>query len=68
MVDRVEPAAHPGGAPGVKDRALEAAATAKESFAVGTKAIRDYIDRQPARAVGLALGLGVLLGWLIKRR
>jgi ElaB/YqjD/DUF883 family membrane-anchored ribosome-binding protein len=27
-----------------------------------------YTVRQPARALGIAFGLGVLLGWMIKRR
>ncbi len=65
-------ASRPGGAdvatPGLGERALEASATLKESFLHGTKSIRDYIVREPARALGLALGVGVLLGWLIKRR
>ena len=64
---------HPGAGmahaePGVKERALEAAATAKESLGFGAKTIRDYIVKEPARALGLALGVGVLLGWLVKRR
>jgi ElaB/YqjD/DUF883 family membrane-anchored ribosome-binding protein len=62
----------PGGAapaqPGLGERALEVSATLKESLLQGTKAIREYIVKEPARAIGLALGVGVLLGWLIKRR
>jgi ElaB/YqjD/DUF883 family membrane-anchored ribosome-binding protein len=50
------------------ERALEASATIKESLLCGTKSIRDYIVREPTRALGLALGVGVLAGWLIKRR
>ncbi len=53
---------------GAKDRALEAVASARESMSKGTRAISDYIGKQPARALGIALGLGVLLGWVIKRR
>ena len=34
----------------------------------GTDAVKDYTIQQPARALGIALGMGVLLGWLIKRR
>ena len=60
MSDRVEV--------GAKDRALEAVATARESLTNGTQSLKDYIDKQPARALGIALGLGVLLGWLVKRR
>ncbi len=54
--------------PGLGERALEVSATLKESFLHGSKSIRDYIVKEPARAIGLALGVGVLLGWLIKRR
>ena len=54
--------------PGMGERALEVSATLKESLLHGTKAIREYIVKEPARAIGLALGVGVLLGWLIKRR
>ena len=54
--------------PGVKDRALEVAATAKESATKGLRSVKEYIVNEPARALGIALGLGVLLGWLIKRR
>lgn len=70
MSDRIRAATTgpPGAEPGVKERALEAAATAKESFGRGTGAIRAYIVKEPVRALGLALGVGVLLGWLIKRR
>jgi hypothetical protein len=62
------PAGLPGAESGMKELALEAAATAKESLARGTDAIRAYIVREPVRALGLALGVGVLLGWVIKRR
>lgn len=54
--------------PGPGERALEVSATLKESLLHGSKSIRDYIVKEPARAIGLALGVGVLLGWLIKRR
>jgi ElaB/YqjD/DUF883 family membrane-anchored ribosome-binding protein len=53
---------------GLGDRALEVSATLQESLLHGSKSIRDYIVKEPARAIGLALGVGVLLGWLIKRR
>jgi ElaB/YqjD/DUF883 family membrane-anchored ribosome-binding protein len=67
MNDRIDPA-HFGQPPGVQERALEVMATAKESLLGGTRTIKDYINKQPARAVGIALGLGVVLGWVIKRR
>ena len=52
----------------MKDRALEFVATARESLSGGTGKIKDYIGKEPARALGIAFGMGVLLGWLIKRR
>jgi len=52
----------------LKERALEYAASARELLAGGTDKVRDYVIKEPARALGVALGLGVLLGWLIKRR
>jgi len=51
-----------------KERAMEYAASAREMLAGGTDSIKDYAVKEPARALGVALGLGVLLGWLIKRR
>jgi hypothetical protein len=30
--------------------------------------VEQYIGRNPALAMGIALALGVVLGWLIKRR
>jgi ElaB/YqjD/DUF883 family membrane-anchored ribosome-binding protein len=52
----------------LKARASEFAAQARERLAEGNEFVKDYITKQPARALGVALGLGVLLGWLIKRR
>ncbi|MFO0909367.1 MAG: hypothetical protein U0794_13620 [Isosphaeraceae bacterium] len=51
-----------------KARALEAAETARERFGELHGRLIDYTNKQPARALGVALGLGVVLGWLIKRR
>lgn len=52
----------------LKERALEYAATARERLAEGSGLIRDYVVKEPARALGIALGVGVMLGWMIKRR
>jgi ElaB/YqjD/DUF883 family membrane-anchored ribosome-binding protein len=52
----------------VKEQALVYAATARERLAEGQEKVREYIVNQPARALGIALGVGVVLGWLIKRR
>lgn len=68
MSERIQAAGAPKAGPGAKERALEAAATAKESLGFGLGVVRRYIEKEPARALGLALGVGVLLGWIIKRR
>ena len=52
----------------LKETALVYAAAAKEQMAEGSERVKQYIINQPARALGIALGMGVLLGWLIKRR
>jgi len=66
MVDRMQGLeASPSDA---KERALEFAATAREQFSGATRSLKDYIVKEPTRALGIALGMGVILGWLIKRR
>ena len=70
MIDRIqglESALGPQ-ADELKERALEYAASARELLSEGTDKVRDFVLKEPARALGVALGLGVLLGWLIKRR
>jgi ElaB/YqjD/DUF883 family membrane-anchored ribosome-binding protein len=52
----------------LKERALETSATVTEKLSDGTRILRDYIVKEPTRALGIAVGMGVLLGWLIKRR
>jgi len=52
----------------IKEQALNYAATARERLLEGRDKAREYIVNEPARALGIALGVGVLLGWLIKRR
>ena len=69
MIDRIRDAeALETSVQAAREQALEFAATAKERFAQGSSALKTYTIEQPARALGLALGMGVLLGWLIKRR
>jgi len=70
MIDRIEDIGA-GYAPqldDVKEQALVYAAAARERLAEGRDKVRAYIVNEPARALGIALGVGVLLGWLIKRR
>ena len=52
----------------VKEQALEFAASASERLAEGVEAVKHFTLEPPARALGIALGMGVVLGWLIKRR
>jgi len=52
----------------LKEQAMTYAATAREQLADGQGRIREYIVNKPAHALGIALGVGALLGWLIKRR
>lgn len=52
----------------LREAALDAAATARERWAEGSTWVRDYTVREPVKALGVALGMGVFLGWLIKRR
>jgi ElaB/YqjD/DUF883 family membrane-anchored ribosome-binding protein len=51
-----------------KELALELAATTREQISRGSQLLRDYIVKEPTRALAIALGMGVILGWLIKRR
>lgn len=70
MIDRIREMESGFGptAEAAREKALDFAATARERFSQGSDAIKAYTIDQPARALGLALGMGVLLGWLIKRR
>jgi ElaB/YqjD/DUF883 family membrane-anchored ribosome-binding protein len=52
----------------VREKALDMAATARERAGAGAELVRQFTVQKPAQALGLALGMGVLLGWLIKRR
>ncbi len=52
----------------VKERAMEFAASAREKAVLGGEFVKKFTVEKPAQALGLALGMGVLLGWLTKRR
>ena len=52
----------------LKERALDIAATARERVTGGAGGVRAYIVKEPTRALGIALVLGVIVGWLLKRR
>ena len=67
---------HPGdaGAPEVAQSeesaspALWYAAIALGRLAEGKERVKQYVIREPMRALGIALGVGVLIGWWTKRR
>ena len=70
MVDRaqgIETGLEPRGVD-IKERAMEFAATAREQVSGGSRILREYIVKEPTKALAVALGMGVILGWLIKRR
>lgn len=52
----------------LKEQAEVVTAAARERLTQGRDQVRQYIVNEPARALGIAFGAGVLLGWLIKRR
>ena len=69
MIDRFQPeAGFADQAEELKAQALEYAMTAQARFAESSEIVKNYVTKQPARALGIALGVGVVLGWLIKRR
>lgn len=70
MIDRIQDLGSSYGPQldALKEQAQVYTATARERLAEGSEKIRDYVVNEPARALGIALGLGVLLGWMLKRR
>ena len=61
-------ASSPGDATNFRDMAEDYAATAKEQWDNKSLALKTFIVNKPVMAIGLSLGMGVALGWLIKRR
>ena len=51
----------------IRAMARQDVAVARERLAEGRDILRDYVVREPVKALGIALGIGVVLGWLIKR-
>jgi len=70
MIDHMQPDVmnYADQAEEMKARALELAGSARARLSDANAFVNDYMTKQPARALGIALGLGVVLGWLIKRR
>ncbi|GAC1466416.1 MAG: hypothetical protein NVSMB9_06940 [Isosphaeraceae bacterium] len=70
MIDRLQPssAGLSDQAEEISARAMEFLDSARTRLRDGNEFLKHYVQTEPARALGLALGLGVVLGWLIKRR
>jgi ElaB/YqjD/DUF883 family membrane-anchored ribosome-binding protein len=70
MIDRIQEyqPSHEEQVEELKALALDYARLAQARLAEGNEFIKDYLTRKPAQALGIALGVGVVLGWLIKRR
>ena len=51
----------------IKAIARQDVAAARERLSEGRAIVTDYVTREPVKALGIALLVGVVLGWLIKR-
>lgn len=52
----------------IRAMALQDVAFARERLAVGRDIVRDFLVKEPVKTLGIALCMGVVLGWLIKPR
>jgi ElaB/YqjD/DUF883 family membrane-anchored ribosome-binding protein len=52
----------------IRAMARQDVAVARERLADGRAIVTDYLVREPVKALGITLLIGVVLGWLIKRR
>jgi ElaB/YqjD/DUF883 family membrane-anchored ribosome-binding protein len=52
----------------IKAMARQDVAFAHERLALGKAALGDYLFREPVKALGFTLCIGVAVGWLISRR
>jgi len=70
MIDRVldSPLETAGQSAELRETAQKYGEVARERLGDVSEWVKAYTVRQPARALGIALGLGVCLGWMIKRR
>lgn len=70
MIDRMHDmeSSYAGQAEELKAMAVEYASTAREKIELGTEQLKAYVLREPVKAIGMAVGIGVALGWMIKRR
>lgn len=51
-----------------KEKALDVTAVLRERFSEGSESVKAYTIEKPAKALAIAFGVGVLIGWWIKRR
>ena len=51
----------------IRAMARQDVAVARERLAERSAIVMDYVVREPVKALGIALCVGVILGWLIKR-
>jgi len=51
----------------IKAMARQDVAVARERLAERCAVVSDYVVREPVKALGIAVCIGVVLGWLIKR-
>jgi ElaB/YqjD/DUF883 family membrane-anchored ribosome-binding protein len=51
----------------IKAMARQDVAVARERLAERSATVKDYVVREPVKALGIALCVGVVLGWLIRR-
>jgi ElaB/YqjD/DUF883 family membrane-anchored ribosome-binding protein len=51
----------------IKAMARQDVAVARERLAERSAVVRDFFAREPVKSLGIALCVGVVLGWLIKR-
>ena len=66
ILDRASAVADPSDE--VRETAREYAGVAQARMGELSEYVKAYTLREPARALGIAFGLGVFLGWIIKRR
>ena len=57
-----------GYASGWKDRAADWASTAKDKASDISDTVADYVQRNPYKSLGMAIGIGFVAGLLLKRR
>lgn len=51
----------------IRTMALQEAAAARKRLVDGKAMVMDFVVKEPVKALGITLCIGVVLGWLIKR-